>query len=79
MNFLVYIIFLYISSVKYSVGIKNGLGCRDNENRFVDWYVSNFVFDELSDSFELIRYIILLITLGMCCIKFQNYHIAVIL
>ncbi|XP_046817717.1 plancitoxin-1 [Vespa crabro] len=39
MNFLMYIIFLYISSIKCSASIKNGLGCRDNENRFVDWYV----------------------------------------
>lgn len=79
MSFLVYIIFLCISSIKYSIGIKNGLGCRDNENRFVDWYVSNFVCVQLSNSFELLRDIILLIILGMCYIKFQSYRIAVIL
>ncbi|KAL2726798.1 plancitoxin-1 [Vespula squamosa] len=39
MSLLMYIIFLCINNVKYSVSLKNGLGCRDNENRFVDWYV----------------------------------------
>lgn len=49
------IIFLFTSSINYSTSIRNKLGCRDNENKVVDWYVL-YKIPKLSHSSEpLIR------------------------